>query len=184
MSERIGELLASLTAGNRWELAPAGGPSTQQARLQPRDVAAALAKVRPREAADLLLVVYCDHSPSDLAQRLIPLLTRSYSVSLPVKLLERLPALVELAFADLRAPVVCPSCQGRGWVRDRQACHSCGGTGQLIKQRGAFLAKGFGVSKSTWAECWAWRYQAVFQALSQMLADGLFQVQTALGYCK
>ena len=53
MSDRMGELLASLTAGNSWDLSPSGGPATRRTRMQPQDVAAALAKVRPREVADL-----------------------------------------------------------------------------------------------------------------------------------
>lgn len=183
MSDRIGELLALLTAGNSWDLSSSGGPATRRTRMQPQDVAAALAKVRPREVADLLLVLYCGHPVADLAERLTPLLARSCSISLPQHLRDRLPELVALAFVDLQAPLVCPSCQGRGWVRDRRECQSCGGTGQLTRQRGVFLARSFGVSKSTWSECWSWRYQSVFQALSQLVAEGLFQLQTALGYC-
>lgn len=183
MNDGAGEVLALLTAGRGWTADAAHSSISSNAGTRPSDVAAALARVRPRITADLLLVVYCDHPRADLVERLVPWLSRLHPISLPVRFQDRLPTLIELALVDLRSPLVCPSCQGRGWVRDRRECQSCGGSGQLTKQRGVFLAKQFGVSKATWSECWAWRYQQLFRLLSQQITDGLFQLQQALGDC-
>lgn len=157
-----------------------GAPA--RSSLRPSDVAAALAQVAPDTTADLLLVLYCHHAPRDLGARLTPELRQNRQLNLsPFFDEKRLGALVDLALVDLSAPVVCVSCQGLGTVRQNAVCGTCGGTGNLPKQRAAALAAMFGVAKSTWSEHWAWRYQIVFRQLNQMVSDGLFQLKAALG---
>lgn len=181
--ESVGELLAVLTAGGRWGEAFSGNGPTRKLSMHPSDVAAALAGVKPDTTADLLLLLYCGHPLGSLAERLVPELRQHRRLALSESISDdRLSSIIALALVDLASPVVCPSCQGRGWVRQREPCGSCGATGQLPRQRGAALATMFGVSKSTWSECWAWRYQIVFQALNQRVSDGLFQLRSALGY--
>ena len=178
--ESVGELLAILTAGGCLGQMVPGAPS--RSSLRPSDVAAALAQVEPDTTVDLLLVLYCHHAPRDLGVRLTPELRQNRQLNLSASFDEkRLGALIDLALVDLSAPVVCVSCQGRGMVRQNAVCGTCGGTGNLPKQRAAALAAMFGVAKSTWSEHWAWRYQIVFRQLNQMVSDGLYQLKTALG---
>lgn len=181
--ESVGELLAVLTASGRWGESLSGNGPTKRISLHPSDVAAALAQVKPDVVADLLLVMYCHHHIGDIGPRMVPILRQDRRLAFTDSFDDaRLVTLIFLALADLAAPVVCVSCQGRGLVRQQDICGTCGGTGTLPKQRASVLAATFGVAKSTWSEHWAWRYQIVFQILNQHLADGLFQLKRALGY--
>lgn len=180
--DSVAELLAGLTASGRWGESFSGNGPTRRLAMRPADIAAALAGVKPDTTADLLLTLYCGHPVGSLSDRLVEELRPNRALALGAKASDdRLRAIIALALADVLAPVVCPSCQGRGWVRDRVPCATCGSVGHTPKQRAAALAAMFGVSKSTWSECWSWRYQIVFRVLNQRVADGLFQLRKALG---
>lgn len=181
--ESVAELLAGLTAGGRWGESFSGNGPTRRLALRPADIAAALAGVKPDTTADLLLTLYCGHPVGSLPDRLVEELRPIRALAFGGKASDdRLRAIIAMALVDVLSPVVCPSCQGRGWVRDRVLCETCGSVGRTPRQRAAALAVMFGVSKSTWSECWAWRYQIVFRALNERVADGLHQLRGALGH--